>query len=212
MQKHFLFFVVLLAVGSAAYSQSHFGIKGGLNYATQRNRFDTTQTTLNESLQTKGLWGHELGVFYKVFFGARLSLSTEANFSAVGSQIQYSNTNFTVNADGSVSGGSTGYYSNRIGYLEIPLMLHYTVGDFYAGAGPGLAVKLFSRAQNSSGREADNYKTLDGGANILAGYSLSRRLDLNLRYSHGLTNIEKQDAYLDTRNRLLKLSVLYTVK
>jgi len=62
--------------------------------------------------------------------------------------------------------------------------------NFYVGIGPSVALHLFSKALDSRSYST-SHKLSDVYANIAAGYKLTKKLDVNLRYSHGLINIVK---------------------
>ena len=112
---------------------------------------------------------------------------------------------------------TTSYVNIRIGYVEIPLSLQYHVKKWYAGAGPSIGFKLFSKSRDS-GYYYNYYKKLDIAANVLAGYKITKNLDVNVRYSYGLLNVLKDQSYygnyytkVTTTNRFANVSVLYSL-
>ena len=198
MARNFLIVIGMLLLGCAAKSQSHFGAKAGLNVAGQR-----TMSSMNISELTSPFIGYQLGVFYKTKPNNNFLVCAEANFSVIGSTVVL------------VTGSGEQYDAHRkLGYLELPVMLQYQAGKFYFGAGPSVGFKLFSRITNFE-RGPFNipyYKTFDAAVNILAGYSVSGRVGVDLRYSHGIVNIEKDPGDNKTKNQYLNVSVLYFVK
>jgi hypothetical protein len=198
MTKNVLTVIGMLLLGCAAKSQSRFGAKVGLNVAGQR-----TTNSIDIAELTSPFIGYQLGVFYKTKPNNNFLVCAEANFSVIGSTVVL------------VTGSGEQYDAHRkLGYLELPVMLQYQAGKFYFGAGPSVGFKLFSRITNFE-RGPFNipyYKTFDAAVNILAGYSVSERVGVDLRYSHGIVNIEKDPGDNKTKNQYLNVSVLYFVK
>lgn len=209
MKKIFLSLLIMVAFEQSAISQSSFGLKAGANLSDQEKKFRTPLNPATQTQQTKPLFGYQFGVFYKVKKTPNLILSAEANFSLVGSRTLYVTEEQILNPD-----SITHYYHDKIGYIEVPLTLQYNFADLYFGAGPSIAFKFFSKITNFEGRSYNTpyYKTIDAAANVLAGCSILKKLDLNLRYSFGLVNIHEDHNYVKTKNRFLNLSVLYSLK
>jgi hypothetical protein len=139
-----------------------------------------------------------------------MDYSSELNFSLVGSKIPY-----LTRDDSADSVYVDRQYNGTVGYLEVPLSIQYKVHRFYVGVGPGVAFRLFNKKLNSV--YINNYKTLDVSGNLLAGYKIAKRLDVNVRYSYGLLNIlnyndQSYDTRMSLKNRFLNLSVLYSLK
>jgi len=44
---------------------------------------------------------------------------------------------------------------------------------------------------------------------VVVGYALSKKVDLNARYSHGFTNLIKDPGNATTKNRFFNLSVFF---
>lgn len=103
------------------------------------------------------------------------------------------------------------YYNDKIGYIEVPLMIQYNINRFYVSAGPSLLFNLFSKSALSGGTLY--YKSFDVAANLLTGYHVSKKWDVNLRYSYGLPDVNNDLAIAGKKkNRNLNLSLLYTLK
>ncbi len=206
MKETFLLFMILSATGYYGISQNAFGVKAGANIADQYRRMSLAQ---NVSKKTKPLPGYQLGAFYKRHMNSRLDLSVEANLSLIGARVSYVTEEHILNPD-----GKSHYFNDKIGYIDIPVALQYHFNDFYLMAGPNLALKVFSRVTNFENRSFSgfNYRKIDAGGNFGAGYNMSKRLGVNLRYYHGLLNIAGSDSYLKIRNRFVNLSMLYYFK
>lgn len=192
----------MLLFAYTARSQSRFGFKAGLNLANQVKTISIPQvptTTQN----TKPFVGYQLGVFNKTKLNNHFFLSIETNFSVIGSS------QTLIFTDGE------SYDTNeKLGYIELPLTIQYAINKIYFGVGPSVGFKLFSKLTNFGNRNYDipNYQTMDAAGNILAGYSVSGKVDVNVRYSHGFMNIYKDPGYASTKNRFINVSILYALK
>ncbi|HEY1115041.1 MAG TPA: porin family protein [Chitinophagaceae bacterium] len=208
MKKLLILFLVIAAGWQPASGQNAFGVKAGIQAADHAKVFTPPDAEPQDQL-TKPYAGYGVGVFFKARLGKQWAFAAETNFSVIGSRTQYTTPSQVMNPD-----GKTHYYNDKIGYIEVPLTVQYRVGKLYAGIGPSVAYKLFSKMTNFEDRtyETTFYKKLDAAANILAGYQLTERWDVNLRYSHGLLNIHENNVFMETKNRFLNVSVLYTLK
>ncbi len=198
MNRRFVILTGILLLSNAAKSQSHFGLKGGVNLANEVKKENATISAITEPFI-----GYQFGTFYKAILHERLLLSAEANFSVIGCGITL------------ISPGGISYNAHeKLGYIELPLTLQYEIAKFYFGGGPGVAFKVFSKITKFENRTFNTsfYKTVDAAANVVAGYSLSKMLDVNLRYSHGLVNLYKDPANGEARNKFWNLSLLYALK
>src|SRR5438477_8460785 len=163
MKKILLLFITLSAFGQNAYCQNTFGLKAGLNLSNQAKTFMTPQNATPQLHETKPLWGYQFGVFYKAKVNSTWAISAETNFSLVGSRTQYLTEEQILNPDGVIH-----YFNDKIGYIEVPVTLQYTLNKLYFGAGPGIAFKVFSKITNfeNSTYKTPYYKTLDFSANV----------------------------------------------
>ena len=196
-----LFFSILL-FSYAAKSQSRIGLKAGLNLANQTKSISIPQLP-STKLNTEPFVGYQLGVLYKSKLSKSLSLSAETNFSVIGSSMSL------TDSDGKI------YDTNEmLGYIELPLTLQYSLNKLYFGAGPSIEIKIFSKLVGFENKTFDitSYKSIDAAGNILIGYGLSNKIDLNARYSQGFVNIIKDPGYAKTKNRFFNLSILYYLK
>jgi Outer membrane protein beta-barrel domain len=201
MNKTFLLIIGIVILSHAASSQSHFGIKAGVNLANQVKTISIPQVP-STTQDTKPFVGYQFGMFYKAKLQERLWLSAEANFSVIGSSM-------TLVA----SDGNSYNTQEKLGYIELPFTLQYKIAKIYFGAGPSIGFKVFSKITNFENRSFDipYYQTMDAGGNILAGYSVSKKLDVNVRYNHGFMNLYKDPGYAKAKNRFFNLSLLYTL-
>ena len=199
MNKNLLLSIVIAVFSNIANGQSHFGIKGGVNLANQVKTITFPQGPATTQ-DTKPFVGYQVGGFYKAKLHERLWIAAEANFSVIGSGMTL------MTPD-----GQTHDAHEKLGYIDIPLTLQYKIGKLYFGAGPGVGFKVFSKIANFENRSFDipYYRSIDATGNVLAGYSVAKRLDVNLRYSHGFMDIYEDPGYGETKNRFFNLSLLY---
>lgn len=136
-------------------------------------------------------------------------MALETNFSLIGSRNRYVTEEQILNPD-----GKTHYYTDKLGYVEIPFTLQYRLNNLYLGLGPGIAFKVFSKISNfeNSSYRGFNYRKLDATGNVLLGCRILKKLDINLRYSYGMLNILKDRFNQETKNRSFNASLLYPLK
>lgn len=198
----FILFIII-SCSCNLFSQNKVGLKGGVNLANQTGFFNTSKQN-----PSKSIFGYQLGIFYKYKIDDHCTFSTEVNYSLIGSEV------FLVTEDQIFQPEDNHYYKNKIGYIEFPVTLQYSFGKFYLAAGPAIAVKIFSKLSDFENKEfkTRNYKSLDASANILGGIEVYKNWDVNIRYSYGFLNVMKGNNPINTNNRFLNLSVLYTLK
>ena len=202
MNKRFLFIAAMVILAHAGKSQYQFGFKAGINVANQRKTLDIPQAP-STATDTRSFIGYQVGAFYKVKLGNDLLVAAELNFSVIGSSS-------TLTA----SAGETYDTNEKLGYIELPLIIQYKINKFYIGAGPSVGFKVFAKLTKFENRSFDlpYYQTLDAAANVMAGCNVAKQLDINARYSHGLVNLYKDPGYAETKNRFFNLSVLYSLR
>jgi hypothetical protein len=64
-------------------------------------------------------------------------------------------------------------------------------------------LKLFSKLTHfeNSTYTIPRYQTMDAAGNLLAGYTVAHKVDVNIRYSHGLMNLYRDPGFAKTKNR-----------
>lgn len=201
MNKTLLLVIVMILFVCAARSQSHLGLKAGLNLANQVKTISIPQVSTTKQ-NTKPFVGYQLGVFYKTKLYKRLSLSAETIFSVIGSSMMLM-----------TSDGKSYDTNEKLGYIELPLSLQYSVNKLYFGVGPSVGFKMFSKLTNFENRTYDisYYKAIDAAGNLLAGYTVTSKIDVNVRYSHGMVNLYDNPGYAKSKNRFFNFSVLYSL-
>lgn len=202
MKKSSLLICGLLLFIYSAKSQSRFAVKTGFTLANQTKTISIPQVP-NTQQNTRTLIGYQFGVIYKTILSKNVSFSVQPGFSLIGSSMTL------MSAD-----GKSYDTDEKLGYIELPLTLQYSFNKLYFGAGPSIGLKLFSKLSGFENITFDitSYKSMDAAGNILVGYSLSNKIDLNARYSHGLINIIQDPGYAKTKNRFFNFSVLCYLK
>lgn len=206
MKKIFFLFTILSLCKQNAISQHNYGLKAGLNLSNQVKAFYTFQSSTSHRQYTKPLFGYELGAFYKSTLNAKWAFSVEADFSLIGSKTPFLTEELILNGD-----SVPHYYTDKIGYIAVPITLQYNFNKLYFGFGPGIAFKVFYKIKNFENRTLNStyLRNLDVVANLLTGYKISKKWDVNMRYSRGLLNIHEHRKYAKTRNSYFNLSMLY---
>jgi hypothetical protein len=208
MKKLLFFLVPFLAFGQLAFSQNRFGLKAGANLSNQHLTFTPPYDHLPPPAS---FLGYHFGVFFKTKANKKWNFSSEINYSLVGSKELYLDIDTTQ-----LPGTIARRYSNKIGYLEIPFALQYNFGNFYSAIGPTIAFRIFSKSAVEANR--NYYRAFDVAGNVVAGYKVAKKVDVNVGYNYGLVNILKDqskyggDRYVTTKNRVLNFSILYYLK
>ena len=205
MTKFILAFIALMLVADVAISQNAYGLKAGVNFSNQK-----VISTPSNSLSNKALIGYQIGLFYKRNLNSKWNLVTEGNFSLIGANYEYI---FINNTNPDHIATDSRYYANRIGYLEVPILIQMNISKFYFGAGPGISLKLFNTKSDT--HQVPTYTRFDFAGNIMAGFKIAQKLDLNARYSHGIANTLKDQSFygeykhVAIKNRSASLCILY---
>lgn len=179
MKKIFLLFIIL-SVLKNAISQHHYGLKAGVNLSNQNKTYNTFLSSTWYRHDTKPLLGYQLGAFYKAILNAKWTFSAEANFLVTGSRTPFLTEEIILNWNNDIH-----YLTDKIGYIEVPLMLQYSFIKLYFGVVPSIGYKGFSQIKNFESRifNSTYFRNLDVAANLLTGYIISKKWDVNLRYS-----------------------------
>lgn len=112
---------------------------------------------------------------------------------------------------------TTGESTLHLNSIEIPVMARFHFGRFYVNAGPSIACNLSGNQKIgditdklSFTNTVNGYKRFDAGAQVGGGVEFAfkkRRLALDIRYNHGLTNIScDKEMY----NRAVMISISFS--
>lgn len=210
--KKLLLSLFLMGASLVSFAQlPTFGIKGGANFSTLNISIS------NLSLNSNTLTSFNAGVFVDFKFG-NVSLQPALNLTGKGGKF-----NGTVSDDEDVDIQEGAGKFNLI-YLQLPVNIVYhipaVVGDVYFGAGPYVAKGLSGKVKGTddNGRSVsedikfgdDNgLKSMDYGANAIAGIKLKTGLLFNINYDLGLSNILPGSESIKMKTRVFGISVGY---
>lgn len=159
-----------------------FGLKGGLNIAN-------CNVTGDGSPSTKSLTNFHIGSFVEIKLNDKIAFQPELLYSVQGFKFDQ-----VVDVEGDL-------YDTRntlkFGYINIPLMMkYYPDAKFYLEAGPQIGFLTSANIEVSipfvgSAEEdvKESFNSIDFGLNFGAGYDISDKVFLSLRYNLGLSNI-----------------------
>jgi hypothetical protein len=182
MKKIILSAIVLFTVGFANAQKVEYGLKGGLNIANQ-NFVGTGAPSTNT------LTGVNVGAFVEIKILDKISIQPELLYSTQGTKLNLydSSSNVTIN-------------SFKLNYINIPVMLKYYAADkFCLEFGPQIGFRTSAKVSGtSSGSTVDVdakqlFKSTDFGINFGAGFDITKKLAIGLRYNLGLSNIGSSD-------------------
>ena len=214
--------VTTLVIGANA--QSSFGIQAGANFASVKSEDGGTTMTSDTKV------GFTIGILADIDFGNQVSFRPELNFiQKGGKQNETSTTNgFTSNDEIDLA----------LGYIQLSPNFVYNFNpgsaSIFIGVGPELSFGVGGKAKFKStvtgpglnesesgsvdvkfdGKENpsdDNLhlKSVDYGANILAGYKLANGAFISAGYTLGLANISPENNS-SFKNRGFNVKIGYT--
>jgi hypothetical protein len=180
VKKQLLTLALLASAATAAQAQTqrvHFGLKAGGCFA----KFGGGGV-LDASRLRAGLSG---GALAEVTLTEHWAVQPELLYTAKGSKILY--------------GGNVDSYQ-RLGYLEVPVMVKYKIPHFFVEAGPQLGVLLHANYElNDVGgttetQNKDLFRGTDLGYALGLGVQDTNGLLLGVRYNGGLTRLAADNA------------------
>jgi len=174
--------------GSNARSQEvRFGVTAGATFSNFRADMGDESYTGNSKP------GFTTGILVDIPVSKQFSFQPALNYVQKGSK------------DETTEPGYTYKVKTILNYLEVPLNVLYNTrgskGNFFIGAGPSLSIGLSGKSsEESAGQKSsekikfgngDNadLKSIDCGANILAGYETKSGFLVSANYYHGLSNL-----------------------
>lgn len=203
---------VICTVSTGLYSQD-CGIKAGLE-VSEFNKSGPAFYSDHREEKMNYYTQYRIGVFKKFSINNTFGIQPEIYYVKKGSKIRGHHwfrpeTEFTA--------------SYRLTYIEMPVLMHYTMpagsSSLYFTGGPYMALRLKGRLYERTEKDGqkfdddptykvtDDFKPLDLGFTIGFGANLkttqeSLRMIIEIRYSHGLTNINDiQNSKLEIKNR-----------
>lgn len=153
----------------------------------------------------KSVKGIQAGLSFQAGITPAFSLVSELYFIRKGGKLKNNNPLTTKES------------ALRLNTLELPVLARFHVGRFYVNAGPSIAYNLSGKSKTdgettklSFKNSTDGFKRFDAGVQMGAGFEFplkQKRVALDLRYVHGLTNITHgRELY----NRALMISVHFS--
>jgi hypothetical protein len=201
MKKALLSLAILAGAASVAHAQTgtKYGIKGGFNGST----FSGTNSAGSEYKA-----GFAAGVFANFGVSDNFSVQPEVLYSQKGASIDdYAGINGTT-------------YKNTLGYLDVPIMLRYNVGQdgkgFFVEVGPQGSFVLHSRQflQTSGNKTTESTSTEDLNKVAIGyvgglGYQITSGLQLGVRYTGDFSQVYKDNAGPNVHNSVFQFQVGY---
>lgn len=205
MKKTILSLAILTGFAGAAHAQTgvKYGLKGGFNTST----FSGADSK---------------GTNYKVGFtaGAFLNFGVTDNFS-VQPEFLYSQKGAAIK-DYSYASNNNNKFKSTLGYLDVPVMLRYNIGEdgkgLFVELGPQGSFLLHQRSfvENGNGDEISGTRNTntDGLNKVIIGYAggigyqLTSGLGLNLRYTGDFAQVYK-NATPNVHNSVFQFQVGY---
>jgi hypothetical protein len=178
---------VALGMGISNAQEPTFGVKGGLNLASLGGDIEDVDA----------LTSFHIGGFAQFEISEKFMIQPELLYSAQGA----------VNSEESD-------LKIKLDYINLPIMAKYMVAEgFSLEGGPyvGFAINREASFDGDSVDLDDEFKSLDYGVGLGAGYELDSGLMFSLRYNLGLANIadEFDGEDFSINNNVLQVSVGY---
>ena len=209
MKKVILSFAAIAALSSGAKAQTTFGLEAGANMVM------SSYKALGNDIPTKSLIGVKAGGIVNFELSENCSIQPGAYF---------------VTGNGAKIGDDIAYIQTKINTIQIPINFQYSFGKpggnrFFIGAGPyvginvggkvkvsGFNLGLFSLDTSSTASigsdSTDQFKRLNVGAGVNAGYQLSNGLFARAHFDYGFMNQMPQG---DENNSIKNYNVGVTV-
>ena len=193
--KKIVFLIIIAVCGFSQVRAQNFGVKAGYNYSTLSGETSSISTI-------EGLSGFYIGGLVELPISNMLSIQPELIFSRQGVALR----------QGLEKSGIRIEINNadiRLDYLNIPVMAKVNLGPLFLQGGVqfGFLVSKpkVNRLTNTSLfplLDKDSYNSFDFGVGAGLGFNLNRRLFVEARYTHSLTNV------FDPNDNLFKTSLI----
>lgn len=208
MKNLFLAAIVGLFSATAIYAQSddmttQFGVKGGVNLS---------KVSGDDIGDLKSRTSFNLGLFMEMPISERFSFQPEVLYSGQGFTAISRDQSNIFDVDDNVE--------YQLNYIQVPLMAKvYLVRGLYAEVGPQFGFKVNEEIDHKPAESGgstvidsdDSYiKGFDTNVAVGAGYKFDNGLSLSARYTHGLTNIFKDNTIfenVDAKNSVWQFGV-----
>ena len=168
MKKLLFAAVAVFAFGAANAQEVKFGAKAALNLS------NVTGDVEDNSMKV----GFQIGGLVEIKISDKFAVQPELVYSAQGTKYD-GDGNPKLNLD----------------YLNIPVMAKFYVAEgFSLEAGPQVGFLMSAKVKTDAGDAdfKDFVNSTDFGVNFGAGYDVTENINLGVRYSLGLSNINKE--------------------
>ena len=204
MKKVLLTVAAVMAFGLMNAQEVKYGAKAGLNLSNLAGDVENADMKV----------GFQIGGFAEIKVSDKFSVQPELLFSTQGakSEESYSDMYGSITID----------LTQKLNYLNVPVMAKYYVDKkFYLEAGPQIGF-LLSAEQKAVAKgiyygesvyeteTVDNKSSLnstDFGINIGLGFNFTDKIGANLRYTSGLSDIDKEDSNSEIYNSNIGISI-----
>jgi len=186
--------IIMAVCGLSQVRGQDFGVKAGYNYSTFSGETSSLSTI-------EGLSGFYIGGLVELPISNVLSIQPELIFSRQGVDLRQGLKNLSIRTDTS---------EIRLDYLNIPVMAKVNLGPLFLQGGVqfGFLVSkpeignYIANVRIGSLLDKDSYNSFDFGVGAGLGFNLNRRLFVEARYTHSLTNV------FDPNDNLFKTSLI----
>ena len=186
IMKKLICLIIIFSTLIANAQKEHVGIKAGVNFANLTANEGSTGPTLRTRTS------FYVGVLFEIPLSEKLFLQPELLYSGQGASFS---ANVYRNGQPEILTKNKFY----LHYINIPVMLKYDIDKFtFIEIGPQLnflgSAELEVTANGESGIATASklFNKTDFGFNIGVGIAISKAFSVDVRYSQGLTNIEKE--------------------
>ncbi len=193
--------LLLLGTSVESFGQARFGVKAGVNLASQNYDNFPFET------DTKMYLAFMAGIVAEFDFTESFGFGTGLQYHGKGAK-------FDV--------GVLGEQSVSVNYLQVPFQFQFRKNGFFAAAGPYVGFAINGQFDDGVNKEDldfgndgdDDFGPLDYGVNLEVGYQFTNSLRLTGSYSLGLANLipsDTQDLLGDasTKNSVIGVAVTY---
>lgn len=206
--KKLLLTLTVCIITLSSFSQTRFGLVGGLNFASQK--LDMSFDELGFGQKGKTIVSFHAGAFADILVGSSFSVRPELLFSGKGS-------NFEIEDEM----GETYVTKLRPYYLDLPVSVMYTHElnnnmSIFGGFGPVVSLGLFGKMESDGESEDyfqdEAFKRLDFGLKYQVGVNITNNIFVGAHYTQGLANTaDSEDADIDLKwkNNVIGVSIGY---
>lgn len=185
MKKIFLLTAALLvAAGAFAQNQPQFGVKAGLNLASESN--DDNESTSSRA-------GIHVGFFMECQIARMIDFQPELLYS--------------------MQGGKSGGATDKFDYINVPLMFKFYTGQgrrFSIDAGPQfgylISAKYTINDKTTNLYDYDGLKKFDASLGVGVSYKFNGGFDVGIRFLAGMTKLIES---MDNKNSVVQIGAGY---